>query len=236
MWFLLACARPDPVDAADLARYRDALRTGACETVTTSSLRDDCWLSLADEGRRTSMDPGSAGRTFVSAAGPNLAPPDDVCDRVEDSFLRDECWFLRAEATEDFALCKKAATFHDSCRLHLLTQRFARAPAARLGEGEDAAREAILAAGFELDDLRPWSTWYRWILARQTPLDRPACRSLPDPARVSACEEMALIVYKGRLQLARDHGRNPCAQPVPADLAYVPDPAVDTVRGAMGCR
>jgi len=94
----------------------------------------------------------------------------------------------------------------------------------------------IKRAGFAADDLRPWSTWYRWILARQTPLDRPACRGLPDPARVSACEEMALIVYKGRLQLARDHGRNPCAQPVPGDLAYVPDPAVDTVRGAMGCR
>ena len=224
---LLACARVEPVEVADLGRYREALRSGACETIITASLRDDCWLSLADQGQRYSADPRSAGQQF-RGSGPQIAPPPDVCDRVEDSFLRDECWFLQAEATDDFALCAKATSFYDSCRLHLLTQRFAGVPAARLGAGEEAAAAAITAAGFAMDDLRGWSTWYRWILTRQVPLDRPACATLSDPVRVDACQQIALVVYESRMRLAHDRRVWPCrGEPLPPDLAYVPDPEID---------
>ena len=176
-----------------------------------------------------SADPHSAGRRFKDG-GPDLAPPADVCDRVEDRFLRDECWFLRAEATDDVSLCAKATEFYDSCRLHLLTQRFASVAPARLGAGEAAAALAIEEAGFALDDLRPWSTWYRWILTRQVPLDRPACSGLGDKVRVDACRGIALVVYESRMRIAHDRRQWPChGEPLSADLRYVPDPDIEAL-------
>jgi hypothetical protein len=236
--FLLACASPPA--PPDIAHYAAALRTGDCATVRDAPSRDDCWLALADEGRRLSIDPHRAGATFVPQGGANVAPPPDVCSRVEDRFLREECWFLRAEATDAPALCADTGDFRDSCRLHLLTQRFAREQPAGLvlGQGEETAAASIAAAGFALDDLRPWSTWYRWILARQVPLDRPACQTLSTSARIEACAQMALIVYRERLQVARAEQHLACGAPLPPDAAYVPDPEIERIarQPAPGCR
>ena len=201
---LLACPAPGP----DVATYRRALEDGRCGDVRDDRLRDDCWL------HRTQVD----GRPW--------------CDEVEAPAMQGECWFVLAESLADPSLCPKATPFADDCALHVLSLGFRAMgePGTRPGEHEAEVADRIARAGLAADDLRPWSAWYRQVLAGLVPFDRAACDAVPDPAHREACRRTGLALYNDRLNHARDHHLWPCAgEPLPASLSHTEDPELDAL-------
>lgn len=208
---LFACTFPSDRagDAEDRARYVAGLASGECAPVRDAALRDDCYAATVD------------------------SPAD--CEAVNDAKVRGECWFQLAESTEDASLCPRAAPFVDDCALHVLSRGFAGwlPRRARPGEHEDAAAARILATGLAVDDLRPWSAFYRHVLGSTRPLDRAACDAVADPARRVECKRTGIALYHDILNRARDKNRYPCdGGPLPPVLAYTPDPELDAVRAA----
>lgn len=204
---LLACSR----GADDIATYRAALDDGRCERIVDPWRRDDCWIHRTEVDQRPH------------------------CDRVTDARQQGECWFVLAEATLDPALCPRATPFADDCALHVLSLGFRALgePGTVPGEHEVEVARRIAAAGLAPDDLRPWSAWYRQVLAGQRPLDRGACDRVADPARAEACRRTGLALYQDRLNHARDHHLWPCdGGPLPPSLATTPDPAIDALVAA----
>lgn len=219
MLFLFACATPAADRAADRAddraRYVEGLASGDCAAIRDGALRDDCREATAQ------------------------APTD--CEQVGDTTLRGECWFQLAESTADASYCPRAVPFADDCALHVLSRGFATwlPKQVRPGEQEEAAAARIVAAGLAVDDLRPWSAFYRHVLGATRPIDRGACDAVADPARREACKRTGIAMYQDLLNHARDRDLYPCdGGPLPALLAYAPDPELDAVRAARSdlCR
>ncbi|MDP2307862.1 MAG: hypothetical protein Q8P18_17685 [Pseudomonadota bacterium] len=210
---LVACATPSPrasdPDADDRARYVEGLASGECEPIRDAALRDDCREATAE------------------------APAD--CEAVGDATVRGECWFQLAESTKDASLCPRAVPFADDCALHVLSRGFATwlPKGARPGEHEASAEARITAAGLAVDDMRPWSAFYRQVLGGTRPIDRAACDAVAAPARREACKRTGITMYQDLLNHARDRKLYPCdGGPLPALLAYAPDPELDAVRAA----
>lgn len=207
---LWACApAPEPP-----ARFLEALRTGACDTLQDAALRDDCREATA----KTAED----------------------CPAIEDDRLRGECWFQLAERTADPSLCPKATPFADDCAMHVISAAFAKKipRGTRPGQGEETAEALITAAGLSLDDPRPWSAYYRQVLGAERPIDRQACAAVTAPTRRDACLHTGIALYQDLLNHARDRRLYPCDTPnptveqLPKLLQYAPDPELDAVRAA----
>ena len=189
--------------------YRDALSSGACDTLTDPSLRDDCWLAHLD---------------------PTAPEP---CVRLTTQKLVDECHFEVAERTGDLSYCREAGAFADDCGIHLLAASFPKwVPADALpGAYETVVEGHARAAGFADTDPRPWTAYYRWLLGNQHPMDRATCDVLPDPNRRDLCRQAGIALYHDLLNVARDRGVYPCDEaPLPDFLQYAPDPALDMAR------
>lgn len=185
-------------------QYAAAMKDGDCARIGDAALRADC---LAWHGRCEAVE-GQAGW---------------------------ECWFRRAEAEGDGALCAKAGDYADDCRMHLLTTGFRDWAPRDAGPGDADALAAthIVAAGFAVEDLRPWSAWYRYLLERSRPFDRTACAKVADPARREACLRTGLVAWQDRLNMARDRRLWPCdGGPAPELLQHSPDPELDAATAA----
>lgn len=209
MLLLLACVGSASGDAADRARYVAGLASGDCAAIEDPTLRDDCRQATAE------------------------APAD--CEAVVDPTVRGECWFQLAEATSDASYCPRAAPFADDCAMHVLSRGFPTwlPKGVRPGEQEEAAAAHVAAAGLAADDIRPWSAYYRHVLGSTRPLDRAACDAVSDAARREACKRTGVSLYQDLLNHARDRGLYPCdGAPLPALLAYAPDPELDAVRAS----
>lgn len=221
---LAACASAcagEARDARDAHRYRDGLRSGDCDPIRDPLLRDDCRLATIRK-RPLAEDP---------------------CGPIRDPALISECWFVLAERERDPALCARAGAFRDDCALHVLSRAFPRwiDPQTRPGDPQEQELvDRIAQIGMAPDDPRPWSAWYRWVLSQGAPLDRAACRAVPDPMRREACLQTGLALYGDRLNRARDtRDRAPLPCPLPADpallppdLRHTPDPELDALRAS----
>lgn len=201
-------------DAADRARYSDALRTGECASVHDVALADDCWIAAA------SRRPGRSA---------DLATRTALCARVITDRDRGECYFAVAELYGAPQLCPQAVPFADDCALHVVSMRFARASTLT----EEYATTQITTAGLKADDPRPWSAYFREVLGREQPLDRTLCSSQSPPLQ-EACRQTGLALFEDRLNQARDHRQFTCvgskAQPPwPERVAWAPDPELDAV-------
>lgn len=201
---LAAC----PSRTSDIHRYRQALDDGTCAAVEDPTLRDDCWIHRTREDQRSH------------------------CDAPSDARARGECWFVLAEATADPSLCPRAVPFADDCALHVLSTSFRALgePGTHPGDHEEEVARRIQAAGLAADDPRPWSAWYRQVLAGNLPLDRASCDAVADLPRREACRHTGLALYNDRLNHARDHHLWPCdGSPLPRSLTVVPDPELDAL-------
>ncbi len=204
---LAAC----PNGTSDLHRYRQALDDGRCDAVEDVVLRDDCWT------HRTEVDKRS------------------WCAQVTNPAAAGECWFVLAEATMDPSLCPQAVPYADDCALHVLSAGFRALgePGTRPGEHEAEVSARIQRAGLAVGDPRPWSAWYRQVLAGVVPFDRGACDAVPDPERRDACRHTGLALYQDRLNHARDRHLYPCdGGPLPSLLVRTPDPELDALVAA----
>ena len=214
---LFACARSGPSDAqlhheALQALETDPARAAAlCAAIGEPGLSATCTWSAAEALAATDAAAAKALCGGLSAAG------------------ADECHFRLAEVTKDPALCAKAGAHADDCRLHLLSRDFSSwVPRGALpGSVEDAALAPIAAVGLSIDDPRPWSALYRWVLGAQRPLDRGLCAAVSDPMRREACLNTAVAVFNDQLSHLRDRGVDLCAGPLPTAATYAPDPALD---------
>lgn len=194
---------------SEAVAYRDALHSGDCAPLRDDQLRDDCYIAH--------LDPS--------------AP--DACAPLTTERGRGECHFQLAEKTHDPALCKDAGPFADDCALHLVSQHFVdlATPGSVPGDHEDEVAAVITAGGLHLEDRRPWGAWYRQVLQGQTPLDRSACDVLTNPMHKGICRAAGMGLYHDRLNVARDKHEYPCdGGPLPASLAYAPDPELDAAR------
>lgn len=203
---LIACAS-DP--GADRARFVAGLASGDCSGIADAALADEC-------REATAKSPGD-------------------CAAVGNATLRGECWFQLAEATNDASLCPNAVPFADDCALHVLSRELPTwlPKGARPGAHEEEAARRIVAAGLAVDDMRPWSAYYRHVLGGMRPLDRASCDAAPDAARREACARTGLSLYQDLLNMARDRRLYPCdGGPLPSFLAHAPDPELDALRAA----
>ena len=202
---LLACSSNED----DAARFVEGLRTGECGNIHDERLADECREATAK------------------------VPAD--CEAIADPTWRGECWFQVAEATNDAQLCPNAVPFADDCALHVLSRSFDKwlPTRPRPGEHEDEAARRIAASGLSVDDLRPWSAYYRHVLGASRPIDRAACATIEDPTRRDVCQRTGITMYHDLLNRARDFGGYPCdGGPLPLQLSYTPDAELDAVRAA----
>ena len=187
------------------SRALEGLSSGNCDSIVDDTERDRCWTASL------------------------------LCDRVAADTERAECAFRYAEAHEDPSACAGAGEFAEDCRMHLWNASFARwAPkVARTGEVEDLVRTHLGEYGFTQDDPRPWSAWYRWVLAHERPLDRAGCAVITEVALRESCLATGLAYYGDVLNMARDQHQYPCGGgPLPPALQYTPDPELDALRAA----
>lgn len=182
----------------------EAMLTGECADITEAAARELC-LAAADR-----------------------------CEEIPAGINRDECHFRRAEKRGDIAACAQAGSFVEQCRMHVFSAGFATWSAeATVGRDEPAVAARIAEAGFAADDPRPWSAWYRHALDRRRPIDRAACRAVPDEMRREACLHTGVALYQDLLNMARDRHLYPCdGGPLPPLLQTTPDPELDAVRAA----
>lgn len=199
---------------SDVQRYQAGLRSGDCGGIRDVRLKGDCLLAAAE---RQAAEPSAEG----------------LCAQIVDSTLRGECWFQLAERRDDPALCPQATPFADDCALHLLSRSFAALKVTQPAEAEAEVEVRIQRTGLALDDMRPWSAWYRHVLGRQQPLDRASCAQVQAPDRQEACRMTGLALYHDRLNFARDRRIYPCdGGPLPSVLLYTPDPELDAARSS----
>ena len=86
-------------------------------------------------------------------------------------------------------------------------------------------------SGLSVDDMRPWSAYYRWVLGQHQPFDRASCSKIAHPMRKEACEKTGLAVYNDLLNNARDRKLIPCPSraPLPPELVHTPDAELDAL-------
>jgi hypothetical protein len=191
---------------ADVAsEFRRAVSEADCTELPEGALRDDC---------------------LVQTGG---------CAAVGEGRKRDDCVFRLAERSEDVSLCDEAGAFEEQCRMHLWSASFERwAPKqAPVPGSEPAVRKALIAAGFQENDPRPWSAWYRHALGKHRPIDRMACLEIPETMERESCLATGLALYGDRLNAARDRGLYPCdGGELPDFLLATPDPEIEALRSA----
>ncbi len=211
---LSACAEPSDHDRSAEARvWATALASGDCQGLV-EDLHDACVIADVE-------------RTRV-----------DRCDDARAEHARGECRFRLAERTLDARICARAAPFAEDCALHVLSASFRTwvpAGAAPGGPEEDRLAERIAASGLAVDDPRPWSAWYRWVLGAQRPLDRSACGKVASPERREACIQTGRAVFEDRLNRARDEGTLGCGtspgehDALPETLRHTADAELDAI-------
>ncbi len=227
--FPMACPAPEPPGAAsadavsaDVAAYARALAAirsdpagaaAACAPVRDPNLAADCLTAAAEA--LADNDPDGA---------------EALCVQLPAGVGRDECHFQVAERARDVTRCDRAGAFADDCRLHRLSADFGRLipRGARPGGFEADLAAALPDYGLAVDDPRPWSAAYRWVLGSHRPLDRGSCDAVADPDRAEACRHTAVALFDDLLNHARDTRTFPCdGGPLPDRLAHAPDPVLD---------
>lgn len=134
-----------------------------------------------------------------------------------------ECWFQLAERSLDVALCVRAGSFVEDCRIHVWTARVPKLTVAQVSEGaplEPALAGLALAAaehGFVPDDPRPWTALYRHLHHAEGAPTPGVCAGLP-PEHLQWCTRAGVGVYRDQLQFLRDSNHFPCGGP-PASVA-----------------
>lgn len=211
---LTACGAPsDHAPAAEAHAWAKALATGDCEGLA-ADLHDACVIADVERLRA------------------------DRCDDARTVRARGECRFRLAERTLDARICARAAPYVEDCALHVLSATFRSwvpAGAAPGGPEEELLAGKIVQAGLDVDDPRPWSAWYRWVLGAQRPLDRGACGKVASPQRREACVQTGRAVFEDRLNRARDEGTIGCSasdsaqDAVPELLRHTHDPELDAL-------
>ncbi len=201
---------------AEARAWATALETGDCEGLA-EDLHDACVIADVE-------------RTRV-----------DRCGDAHAEHARGECRFRLAERTLDARLCEHAAPYAEDCALHVLSASFRTwvpSGAAPGGPEEDILAERIVEAGLAVDDPRPWSAWYRWVLGAQRPLDRGACGKVAASPRREACVQTGRAIFEDRLNRARDDGTLGCASPdgaqgaLPEALRHTADAELDAIVAA----
>ncbi len=225
---LLSCGpllQPQPPAADDAATYAAALAAiaaepvagaTACADIVRPALRADCTSAAAE---------ALAATDAAAAAG--------LCAGLPAGSGRDECHFQVAERSADVRRCADAGDFADDCRLHRLSadlRNLLPASATDLATAEATLAPHLRDYGFAPDDMRPWSAAFRYLLARELPLDRGRCDAVTDPDRAEACRHTALALFEDMLNHARDTTGLPCdGGPLPPRLRYRPDPDLDAI-------
>ncbi|MCB9765178.1 MAG: hypothetical protein H6739_35720 [Alphaproteobacteria bacterium] len=218
MWWLLACSTSSP--SQDIALSEQALRqreadprgaAATCAQINDPQLHTECTWAVVEA----------------------LAPVDGeaaaaLCDGLQGRG-QGECYFRLAELRGDASWCAKAAPNEDDCRLHVFSQGMGGwlPRGAAPGAVEPLAAAPIQAAGLSVDDPRPWSALYRFVLGGQRPLDRSTCADAPTPLQQEACAQTALALFDDRLNHLRDRGEALCEGELPPAARYAPDPALD---------
>jgi hypothetical protein len=211
---LLACGPSFP-DATDRAAYVEALKESDGRAIMAKC--EDAGPLLAD--------------CVIKAveASPRDEHAGSWCDRLSGT-SRDECRFQLAERRDDLAACADAGSYADDCRLHVFSRGLPDLWTGDFAAGVGAVRAKMAEVGIPADDYRFWSAAFRHGLLRTRPFDRSACSAAGDPALVDACRHTALAVYQDLLNHERDFGHFPCdGGPLPASVAYVPDPDIDAI-------
>ena len=101
---------------------------------------------------------------------------------------------------------------------------------AAVDEAERVAASLAHAAGFGLDDPRPWIAFARHLLGSEMPLDRGRCQGLGDPMRRRVCRDATRDLFHDRLNHARDTRTFPCdGSPMPERLSHTGDAELEAI-------
>ncbi len=231
VWIVLSTAACSLDDASPERRdaYRTALETAAtapeeawklCGQLRDQGLRADCRLAVVE--------------SWALREETGTDELLELCATLEPAVMADECAFQVGERRRAPEACARAGAFADDCRLHLLSIGLARWVPKRADPTDTAllarlAQEAMT-VGLDPADPRAWSSWFRWTLGQQEPLDRRCCRSL-EPSMAEACWQTGRALYDDRLNQARDRGLYPCdGAELPALLRHAPDPDLEARR------
>ncbi|MEC7240012.1 MAG: hypothetical protein VXW32_02135 [Myxococcota bacterium] len=195
--------------AGELARKDPKAALELCGALSNTQLKDDCFLSTV--------------RYLVKS---DAQAAQEVCSTLA---VADECFFRLAETLREPDLCERSGKFEDNCRLHVLSFGLQDwiAPEQEASEVAQQAPKHILAAGFRLEDERPWIAIWRWVLSQSVPLDRAPCRSLGSEFASRTCLEAGAGLFHDQLSQARDRGLSVCEGPLPESLQPVRDPQLD---------
>jgi len=184
-----------------------------CAELATPSIRHDCMLHGVEHLARRDPDAASG-----------------ICARIPAGLDADECFFQVAERSRQPARCAQAGRFEEDCRMHAWSARVPHlaGPADGAAEWRLALSEAAAEMGFDADDARPWVAAARFILGRDTPLDRAFCDGWPVPQRTH-CRVAGRDLFHDRINHVRDARKWDCEGPPPALLAFTQDDELDAI-------
>lgn len=191
------------------AQEKPAAAAEICGALPSGRWRAECVLSAVER---------------LAAHQPAIA--EGLCAQLEEDESgvdAHECWFQLAERSLDVALCVRAGSFVEDCRIHVWTARVPTLTAAQVSEGaplEPALPGLALAAAehaFVPDDPRPWTALYRHLHHAAGAPTPGVCAGLPEEHQ-QWCSRAGVGVYRDQLQFLRDSNHFPCGG-APASVA-----------------
>lgn len=96
------------------------------------------------------------------------------------------------------------------------------------GRWEEAIATASAELGFAEADARPWVAAARFVLGRETPLDRSFCEEWSEPRR-SHCRVAGRDLFHDRINHVRDARKWDCAESPPGLLSFAPDEELEAI-------
>lgn len=194
------------------AQDRPDAATEICGALPSGRWRAECVISAVER---------------LAAHQPALA--EGLCAQLEEDeggVDAHECWFQLAERSLDVALCVRAGSFVEDCRIHVWTARVPKLTSAQVAEGaplEPALAGLALSAtehGFGPADPRPWTALYRHLHHAAGVPTPGVCDGLPQE-HLQWCTRAGVGVYRDQLQFLRDSNHFPCGG-APASVAAPP--------------